>query len=99
MISSGDWGVNELMKYLVAIKDTLTPLELDRLRKTAAFPAEASQDVPDPGSPSKPRRFTPAELYEPIDTMRELHLPVLDWGTAQKWRSNSEEGRAIGLSF
>jgi len=100
MISSGDWGVNELMKYLVAIKETLTPTELERLRKTSAFPQESfPESQPDSKQPiagTPPTKQTvrsiPGLLYEPTDTMRELRLPILDWGSSQKWRPNSEEG-------
>ena len=28
-----------------------------------------------------------------MDVFRELKLPVIDWGTHPKWRSNSEEGK------
>lgn len=87
MITSGDWGVQELMKYLVAIKETLTPLEKDRLRQTAAFPQEAGA----PGSGQTVRK-KPSDLYEPINNLRELGLPILDWGAQHKWRPNSEEG-------
>lgn len=87
MITTGDWGVMELMKYLVAIKDTLQPIEKDRLRETTAFPEEAK--VHDSG---KPVRRKAGDLYEPIQALRDLGLPILEWGSQHKWRPNSEEG-------
>lgn len=92
MITTGGWGVQELMKYLVAVKESLTPLERDRLRQTAAFP----QEGPVPGS-AKPIRRKPGDLYEPISSLRELGLPILDWGDQHKWRPNSEEGASSPL--
>ena len=82
MINTGDWGVQELVKYLVAIRDSLSADELDRLRHTAAFPREAT-----PG-----KRYIPADLYEPIDALRTLGLPLLEWSSTHKWRSNTVEG-------
>lgn len=37
-------------------------------------------------------RKKPAQLYEPVQAMRDLDLPVLDWGEG-KWKSNSDEGK------
>ncbi|KAG9042649.1 hypothetical protein FS837_010600 [Tulasnella sp. UAMH 9824] len=89
-IARGNWGVQDLMKYLVAIKETLTPLEKERLRETAAFPQESATS-----GPSKPTRKKPGELYEPTSTLRELELPILDWGVQHKWRPKSEEAKML----
>ncbi|KAG8891638.1 hypothetical protein FRC00_013347, partial [Tulasnella sp. 408] len=89
-IVRGNWGVQDLMKYLVAIKETLTPFEKDKLRETAAFPRESA-----PSGPSKPTKKKPGELYEPTSTLRELGLPILDWGTQHKWRPKSEEAKML----
>lgn len=77
------------MKYLVSVKDTLSGEELARLKQTAAFPLE-TEPQKDDGKVVVARR-KPHQLYEPIEAMRTLGLPVLDWGD-QKWRSNSDEG-------
>jgi hypothetical protein len=77
------------MKYLVSVKDTLTTDELAKLRQTAAFPQEVPIGV-DGVKPATVRK-KPAQLYEPVDALRELGLPVLDWGEG-KWKSNSDEG-------
>lgn len=91
-IVRGNWGVQDLMKYLVAVKENLTPLEKDKLRETAAFPRESATF-----GPSKPKKKKPGELYEPTSTLRELGLPLLDWGTQHKWRPKSEEGQSTSL--
>ena len=91
MIKTGDWTIAELIKYLVAVQTTLTSTEFDRLKMTAAFPRERRQgeQLPENG---KPPRQKACDLYEPIDVLRDLKLPVIDWGTHPKWRSGSEEG-------
>ncbi|KAG8933600.1 hypothetical protein FRC02_011522 [Tulasnella sp. 418] len=91
MINTGDWGVEDLMKYLVAVKTSLKPTELEKLRHTAAFPQERE---PNTDSSSPQMRTTPSELYEPSNVFRVLQLPVLDWGT-QRWKSKSEEAKIL----
>lgn len=88
MIKTGDWTIADLVKYLVAVQQTLTPNEMDRLKLTSAFPKESNDDQ------GKPQiaRFKASDLYEPIDIFRRLKLPVVDWGTQARWRAQSEEG-------
>lgn len=92
MIKTGDWSIADLTKYLVAVQSTLAPEELERLSITAAFPKETKEDGP-AGEKLKVARFKASDLYEPLDTFRDLGLPVIDWGTKTKWRSSSEEGK------
>ena len=91
MIKTGDWSIADLTKYLVAVQMTLTPEEIERLRLTAAFTKERSANDP-PTEAGKMVRYKASDLYEPLDTFRDLGLPVVDWGTETKWRSSSEEG-------
>ena len=35
------------------------------------------------------------DLYEPIDTFRELGLLVMDWGADNRWRPTSDEGKLL----
>lgn len=91
MIKTGDWTIAELIKYLVAVQSTLTPTELDRLKMTAAFPKERGDDGAPPAE-GRPPRHKASELYEPLHVLKELKLPVIDWGTNPRWRSGSEEG-------
>jgi hypothetical protein len=80
------------MKYLVSVKDTLTTEEMGKLKHTNAFPLE----MPPSKDGLKPElvRQKPMQLYEPIDTMRHLGLPILDWGEG-KWKPGSEEARML----
>jgi hypothetical protein len=91
MIKTGDWSIADLIKYLVAVRDTLTTEELDRLRLTAAFPKE--KNATDAVTNNvKVVRYKASDLYEPLDTFRELGLPLLDWGTKTKWKRSSDQG-------
>ncbi|KAI0747853.1 hypothetical protein C8Q80DRAFT_1168786 [Daedaleopsis nitida] len=94
MIKTGDWTIADLIKYLVDVQSTLTPTELERLEMTSAFPRERhdGEKLPENG---KPPRSRASELYEPLDVLRQLQLPVIDWGTQRKWRSNSEEAKFL----
>ena len=90
LIGGGSWSCQDLMKYLVSVKDTLSDEEVNRLRHTAAFPLEST--VKSDSSKRSTIRKKPLELYEPTEAMRALALPVLDWEGVAKWRSNSDEG-------
>ncbi|CAG7850452.1 SubName: Full=Uncharacterized protein {ECO:0000313/EMBL:CCA72144.1} [Serendipita indica DSM 11827] len=46
------------------------------------------------GTPRKVR-YKISSLYEPTDAMRQLKLPVLDWGDNPKWRVNSDEAKFL----
>ena len=92
MIKTNEWTIAELTKYLVSVKGTLTPEEMQRLKATAAFPKEMDAD------PSVKRtRYLANQLFEPSTTFRSLGLPVIDWGHQTKWRSSSEEGEVTCL--
>jgi hypothetical protein len=94
MIKTNEWTIADLTKYLVSVKSTLTPEEMQRLKATAAFPKEMDTD------PSVKRtRYLANQLFEPSTTFRSLGLPVIDWGHQIKWRSSSEEGEAACLSI
>ncbi|KAF8160987.1 hypothetical protein B0H34DRAFT_699011 [Crassisporium funariophilum] len=90
MIKTNEWTIADLTKYLVSVKGTLTPEELQRLKATSAFPKEMNLD-PDAKRP----RYFAKELFEPLDTFRTLGLPVIDWGQQTKWRSSSEEAKFL----
>ncbi|WWC62006.1 uncharacterized protein I303_104593 [Kwoniella dejecticola CBS 10117] len=92
LVGGGSWTCQDLMKYLVSVKDSLSDDELKRLKQTAAFPLEI--ESPDDGSKKPVIRQKPFQLYEPVQAMRDLGLPLLDWGEG-KWRSNSEEAKLL----
>ncbi|KAH8112414.1 hypothetical protein DFH11DRAFT_1607467 [Phellopilus nigrolimitatus] len=96
MIKTGDWTISDLIKYLVAVQQTLSPLEIERLRQTSAFPVEAPSDAASAEQDQK-TRYKAGDLYEPLDIFRELKLPVIDWGTKTRWRASSEEAKFLHL--
>lgn len=88
LLGAGGWSVQELVRYLVSVRENLSADEMEKLKQTPAFPAEGSK-----------ARFTPLQLYEPTEEHRRLKLNVLDWGTTVKWRPTSDEGQFPSLSF
>ncbi|GAA5857149.1 hypothetical protein JCM8547_009340 [Rhodosporidiobolus lusitaniae] len=102
LLGAGDWSHVQLLRYLVSVKDTLSPSERDRLKKTAFLPKEGEAKVEQPvgaeGMRPKARtvRYRAGELYEPTEALRELGLPVVDWTDAgAKWRAGSEEAKLL----
>lgn len=88
MIKTGEWAIADLIKYLVAVQQTLSSTEMERLRATTAFPKEKTE-----GEADQAPRFRASDLYEPLDVFRKLKLPVIDWGSQARWRAQSEERR------
>lgn len=92
LVGSGDWDIPQLVSYLAANKSTLSQLEMDRLLKTAMFPKAG--EVGPPGKDGKPKviRYRANQLYEPVDALKALNLPVLDW-PGKPWRPQSDEAK------
>jgi len=96
MIKTGDWTAYDLVKYLVSVQSTLTSQEIERLRKTSAFPKEgAGKEQLATGPIRKVQRHKAMDLYEPVDIFRELGLPIVDWGADIRWRPMSDEGKFL----
>ncbi|KAF8523641.1 hypothetical protein JB92DRAFT_3140729 [Gautieria morchelliformis] len=102
MVGTGDWGIPDLIRYLVAVESSLTPTETDRLRQTVAFTKEEEENQPN-GNPSvsspqeaRPKkRYRAMDLYEPSSVLRELGLPIIAWGASPKWRISSDEAKFL----
>ncbi len=93
MIKTGDWTTFDLVKYLVSIQSTLTSEEIERLCQTSAFLEEGArkrQSIVDTS-----RKVRVMDLYEPVDSFRELGLPVIDWGVDNQWRPEADEGEFL----
>ncbi|KAJ7039263.1 hypothetical protein C8F04DRAFT_1087709 [Mycena alexandri] len=90
MIKTNEWSIFELTKYLVDVKTSLTPEEFTKLKNTAAFSKELGAGDAD----KKRTQYCARQLYEPIDTFRQLGLPVIDWGQ-NKWKSSSDQAKLL----
>ena len=90
MIKTNEWTIADLTKYLVSVKGSLSPDEIERLKATSAFPVQIKNSGI---NNNKKTRYRANQLYEPLDVFRSLALPVIDWGQNTKWRSSSEEGK------
>lgn len=81
-------------KYLVSVADTLSPDELDKLKKTAWLTKEDFGDSKPIGNSQRPTRYKASALYEPSDAHHRLNLPVVAW-TSSKWRPHSDEAKLL----
>ncbi|KAH7882874.1 hypothetical protein F5I97DRAFT_1930497 [Phlebopus sp. FC_14] len=91
MVKTGDWTIPDLVGYLVQVRDTLSDEELSRLASTSAFTKEGDQQSSDKRKP----RCRACDLYEPTDILRQLQLPILDWGEKSRWKASSEEAKFL----
>lgn len=89
VIVTEDWTTFELVRYLVSVRSTLTPLEIERLSDIPTFRKEGA------GKEYKVQLHKAKVLYEPIDVFRELGLPIIDWGTDNQWEPLSNEGKFL----
>ncbi|KAF8170185.1 hypothetical protein K438DRAFT_1909340 [Mycena galopus ATCC 62051] len=86
MIKTNEWSIQDLAAYLVDARSSLTADEWAKLKATAAFSKEAR------GGQIEKRKAK--ELYEPNEVIRQLGLPVLDWGQ-HKWKPSSEQAKLL----
>jgi hypothetical protein len=91
MFKSGDWSVEDLVKYLVSVKDHLTEDEKSKLRETPLFHKRGPFGLETAMKPDR-QVYKIKDLYEPDHTgvFAKLGLPELAWN--KTWRSNSPEG-------
>ncbi|GJJ14590.1 hypothetical protein Clacol_008856 [Clathrus columnatus] len=97
MIQTGDWDIHDLIRYLVAVESSLTSIEIERLKETAAFSREESETQNNASGSDGPlkRKYRARDLYEPSPALRELGLPLLTWTTSPKWKPSSEEAKFL----
>ncbi|PWN24508.1 hypothetical protein BDZ90DRAFT_244782 [Jaminaea rosea] len=99
LVGGGDWSHVDLLTYLAANRESLSTVEVDRLRKTPIWPREGEATLPakEGAANAKPKvvRHRAAQLYEPLEPLRALGLPLLDWtgSTTKPWRSGSDEAK------
>ena len=100
MVKTGQWTNQELVKYLLSARITLSQTEVDDLRAYPAFSEEVTteEDRNEDGTSNKVPRVKASDLYEPLDVFKVLGLPIISWlGKDKKprWRHHSEEGMLI----
>ncbi|KAJ6495551.1 hypothetical protein C8R47DRAFT_1213045 [Mycena vitilis] len=88
MIKTKEWSIFDLTRYLVDVKSSLTADEWAKLKMTAAFQASSGE------LDQKQTRFYAKQLYEPTDSLRQLGLPVIDWGQ-HKWKASSDQAKLL----
>ncbi|KAF8626827.1 hypothetical protein AX15_004659 [Amanita polypyramis BW_CC] len=88
MVKTNEWTIADLIGYLVSIRSTLTTEEMSRLKATPAFLKEKVETLP---ASEKLQRLQAKQLYEPNDILRQMGLPIIDWGKQKKWRNSSKE--------
>ena len=88
---SGKWSHVELIRYLASVANDIPAEDINRLKRTAICPAEDEDDRSRPTA----ARFRVSQLYEPKDSLRDLHFPVLQWSSL--YRPGSQEGRFLTM--
>ncbi|KAJ3412284.1 hypothetical protein HDV05_000995 [Chytridiales sp. JEL 0842] len=87
----------QLVKYLASVQGKLTDTEISRLRVSSLFSKEQLASPVD-GQPAKSTvRYRANELFAPLDSLRALELPLIEWPTKHKWRNGSDEGKFLIL--
>ena len=94
-IETEAWTTFDLVRYLVSIQAMLTPQEFESLRQTPAFPKEGRGKDELAAGTRNVQRYKAEDLYEPIETFRELGLPTIDWGVDVQWESTSDNGKLL----
>jgi len=86
MIETGKWKTSDLINYLVQVADTLSSDDISELKAYDAFTKEGVQ------SGTSRIRFRADELYPPIDSFRQLHLPLIEWREGSEWEDTAANG-------
>jgi hypothetical protein len=78
------WSHVDLIKYLTSVRDDIPAEDVRRLCNAEMCKAEPSTST---------KLYKVSELYEPLDTLRTLTLPVLYW--PGEWREQSAEAKFL----
>ena len=82
----------ELVRLFASVPLAQRPIGESAFNRIHVFHAEGPEWESEDGTP---RKFMASELYEPLDVLRDLGLPVIDWRGKEgrcSWRSFSKEG-------
>jgi hypothetical protein len=69
------WSFTDLIRYLVSVRNDIPPSDINRLRNAAICPVVA----PDSHQALPGVLLAITELYEPLDSLRSLKLPIIYW--------------------
>lgn len=78
------WSHVDLIKYLTSVREDIPSEDIKRLRNMNMCKAEPSTST---------ALYKVSELYEPLDSLRGLGLPILYW--PGEWREHSNEARFL----
>ncbi|KAG8920890.1 hypothetical protein FRC02_000579, partial [Tulasnella sp. 418] len=91
MILTGNWDTRNLLDYIITNKTRLPQKEIENVGLETAFLQERSVEAPLSHSQKRARL---SDLYQPLDVLRRLGLPLLDWG-AHMWCPYSDEAKLL----
>ena len=89
----GTWSHVDLVKYLSTVQKDIPQSDIERLRQLRIWPKEKTLN-----SNEKTTFHTISELYRPLDELKPLSLPFLQW--SGKFNAEGSDGlflRYIGL--
>ncbi|KAF8555454.1 hypothetical protein OG21DRAFT_1483894 [Imleria badia] len=88
MIEMREWNSPDLIDHLIQTADTLSSKEISELKSEVIFVKENVRQC------ASKTFFRADELYAPLISFRQLHLPLIEWG---KWRDESSEEKHLAL--
>jgi Protein of unknown function (DUF3684) len=83
------WSHVDLICYLASVRDDIPAADIKRLRDTPIFGAEGTDQ-----SVTR-KRYKISDLFTPVDSLRRLELPVLQWNGM--FRPSSKEGKFLSF--
>lgn len=89
-VTESKWSHVDLIKYLVSVREDIPDEDINKLRKTPICPMEK---VGEDGKPTSGRLYKVNELFEPVQNLRELQLPLLQW--PEQLRKGSPESKFL----
>ncbi|RFU79255.1 neutral zinc metallopeptidase [Trichoderma arundinaceum] len=89
------WSHMELIKYLASVQNDIPSDDLRKLKESRICPAEAGPKGMEP-TKATTKLYKVSELFEPKDSLRSLHLPIIQWpGPPGSFRASSPEARFL----
>ncbi|KAL5624553.1 hypothetical protein BROUX41_004613 [Berkeleyomyces rouxiae] len=88
------WSHVELIRYLTSVKDDIPADDMRRLKASRIVPAELPKTDSNADTPGATTAlYKVSDLFEPVDTFRELNFAVIQW--PGNLRSGSAESRFL----